>query len=118
MGNLGRHRRPSSTPGTPAMTGRQRAAVLSLALALVVPFNSVGTESATAGASCGVERWSVKTGTDADANLINLSNTTTTMIGNLVALPAPSPIPSNNRVQPTETTVYSITATLTVYKRE
>ena len=30
--------------------------------------------------SCGVERWSVKTGTDADAGLINLQSTTQTTI--------------------------------------
>jgi len=79
---------------------------------------TVGMGAGVIAATCGVERWSVKTGTDADANLINLSNSTTTTIANLVALPAPSPIPLNNRVQPTETTVFSITATLTVYKRE
>jgi hypothetical protein len=69
-------------------------------------------------ATCGVERWSVKTGTDPDAGLINLSSTTTTTVASLAALPAPSPIPLNSRVRPTETTVFSVTATLTVYKRE
>ncbi|HVR87946.1 MAG TPA: hypothetical protein VHG53_00180 [Candidatus Limnocylindria bacterium] len=91
--------------------------MLSLALAFVLPFGSVGMQSAAIAVTCGVERWSVKTGTDPDAALINLSNTTTT-IASLAALPAPSPIPLNSRVRPTETTVFSITATLTVYKRE
>ena len=99
------------------MSGPVRVAAFGLALALVLPFVAVVPSIAMA-VSCGVERWSVKTGTDADANLINLSNATTTTIANLVALPAPSSIPPNNRVQPTETTVFSITATLTVYKRE
>src|SRR5579885_544127 len=69
-------------------------------------------------AQCGVERWSVKTGTDPDAGLVNLNSTTPTQISSLTALPAPSPIPANNRVQPTETTVWVITATLTQYKLE
>jgi hypothetical protein len=68
--------------------------------------------------SCGVERWSVKTGTDVDAGKITLNSTTPTTIGSLVALPAPSSLPANNRVQPTETTVYKISATLTEYKLE
>src|SRR5205823_5039815 len=99
------------------MSGRQRIALIGLALAFVVPFEAVAPSIAIA-VTCGVERWSVKTGTDSDAKQINLSNTTPTTIATLTALPAPSPIPSNNRVQPTETTVFSIAATLTVYKRE
>src|SRR5438445_6856815 len=100
------------------MSGRQRVAAFGLALALVLPLEAVGAQSIVIAVTCGVERWSVKTGTDADANLINLRNTTPTTIASLTALPAPSPIPSNNRVQPTETAVFSITATLTANKRE
>ena len=68
--------------------------------------------------SCGVERWSIKTGTDADAHLINLQATTKTTIATLAALPAPSNLPANNRVQPTETTVFQLNATLVEYKLE
>ncbi|MCW2948703.1 MAG: hypothetical protein JWR24_5420 [Actinoallomurus sp.] len=68
--------------------------------------------------SCGVERWSVKTGTDADAGSINLQSTTQTTIASLGAIPAPSNLPANNRVKPTETTVYRLQATLTQYKLE
>lgn len=75
-----------------------------------VPFSTTG--------SCGVERWSVKTGTDADASLINLQSITQTTIATLVAQPAPSTLPSNNRVQPTETTVFQLHDTLTEYKLE
>ncbi len=67
---------------------------------------------------CGAERWSVKTGTDADASLINLQSTTRTTIATLTSLPAPSNIPVNNRIQPTETTVFQLNATLTEYKLE
>lgn len=68
--------------------------------------------------SCGVERWSVKTGTDADAGLINLQSTTSTTIASLAALPTPASLPSNNRIIPTETTVFQLHATLTEYKLE
>jgi hypothetical protein len=68
--------------------------------------------------SCGVERWSVKTGTDADAGLINLQSTTQTTIASLISLPTPSTLPANNRIQPTETTVFQLYATLTEYKLE
>jgi hypothetical protein len=69
-------------------------------------------------AQCGVERWSVKTGTDPDAGLVNLNSSTSTTIAALRAIPAPSPIPSNSRVAPTETTQWVINATLTQYKLE
>src|SRR5215470_2728768 len=67
---------------------------------------------------CGVERWSVKTGTDADAGLVNLNSSTSTTITSMRAFTAPNPIPANNRVSPAETTVWVINATLTVFKLE
>ena len=67
---------------------------------------------------CGVERWPVKTGTDADVALVNLNSVTSTTIANLVTLPAPASLPQNNRVQPTETTVFVLNATLTEFKLE
>jgi hypothetical protein len=68
--------------------------------------------------SCGVERWSVKTGTDADAGLINLQSTAQTTIASLTSLPASTTLPPNNRIQPTETTIFQVQATLTEYKLE
>ena len=68
--------------------------------------------------SCGVERWSVKTGTDPDASLVDLSQPVSTTIGYLTSLAAPSTLPSNSRVQPTETTAYVVDATLVEYKLE
>ena len=68
--------------------------------------------------SCGVERWPVKTGTDPDAGAINLAATTTTTVSALDALPKPATLPVDNRISPTETTVFSIDALLTVYVRE
>lgn len=67
---------------------------------------------------CGVERWSVKTGTDSDAASINLSSATATTIAEMRTWATPSPIPSNGRVAPHETTLYVINATLTLYKLE
>ncbi|GHO62405.1 hypothetical protein KSC_012970 [Ktedonobacter sp. SOSP1-52] len=68
--------------------------------------------------SCGVERWAVKTGTDADIGLVNLQSITPTTIATLTALSAPGTLPANNRIQPTETTVYQVQGTLTQYKLE
>src|SRR5258707_956741 len=69
-------------------------------------------------AQCGVERWSVKTGTDPDVGLINLSSSTANTIVTMRGWPAPSPIPANNRVSPYETTQWVLNATLTQYKLE
>src|ERR1051326_8421431 len=69
-------------------------------------------------AQCGVERWSVKTGTDPDASLVNLSSTSSTTIATMRSWTAPSPIPANNRVSPYETTVWTLTANLLEYKFE
>jgi len=66
-------------------------------------------------AQCGVERWPVKTGTDPDAGLVNLTSINPTTIVNLTGITAPASLPDNNRVQPTETTVWVINATLTKY---
>ncbi|HET8889141.1 MAG TPA: hypothetical protein VFQ41_09575 [Candidatus Angelobacter sp.] len=79
-------------------------------LLLVVP--------STLFAQCGVERWSVKTGTDPDAGLVNLNSATNTTIANLRSPAAPNPIPANNRVSPWETTQWVLNATLTLYKLE
>jgi hypothetical protein len=76
----------------------------------------VGLE--TLSAQCGVERWSVKTGTDSGAGAINLNSSSSTTIASLRSLTAPNPIPSNSRVSPTETKQWVINATLTKYKLE
>lgn len=68
--------------------------------------------------SCGVERWAVKTGTDPDASLVNLNQPVSTTISYLDSLPAPSTLPSDSRIQPTETTAYEVNATLVEYKLE
>src|SRR5260370_35006178 len=81
-------------------------------------FLSLFSLSANLAAQCGVERWSVKTGTDAGAAGIDLTTATPTTISALVAPGAPNPIPVDSRVSPTETTVWVVDATLTVFKVE
>jgi hypothetical protein len=78
----------------------------------------VSNNAAASTGSCGVERWSVKTGTDADSSAITLQSTTQTTIAALDALTAPSNLPANNRVAPTEDTVFQVHATLTEFKLE
>jgi hypothetical protein len=77
----------------------------------------IATPNASTG-SCGVERWSVKTGTDADVASVNLNNPVIQTISYMRGLTAPATLPANNRVPPTETTVFVIDATLTQYKLE
>jgi len=88
----------------------RRSRLFLAVLLLVVP--------TTLFAQCGVERWSVKTGTDADVGLVNLNSSTNTTIAALRAPAAPNPIPANNRVSPWETTVWVVNATMTLYKLE
>lgn len=77
----------------------------------------IATPASTTG-SCGVERWSVKTGTDPDAHLVTISPAVPQTIAYLDSLTPPSPIPANSRVQPTETTTFVLNATLVQYKIE
>src|SRR5690349_18268854 len=68
------------------------------------------SQPASSTGTCGVERWSVKTGTDPDAGLVDTSAATLTTIGYLDGLPVPY-TPSNGRAQPTETTMFQLSAT-------
>lgn len=76
----------------------------------VTPYSSTG--------QCGVERWSVKTGTDPDVHLVNINSPVVTTISYLRSLGTPSSLPANARVQPTETTAFVLDATLVEYKLE
>ncbi len=73
--------------------------------------------SPTATPNCGVERWAVKTGTDADALNISFASQTTT-IATMRGWTPPASIPMNSRVAPAETTVWTVNATLVEYKFE
>ncbi|HEV7123056.1 MAG TPA: hypothetical protein VGN24_06470 [Rhodanobacter sp.] len=69
-------------------------------------------------ARCGVERWSVKTGTDPDAPSVDLRRPEQETVEYLTSVPKQSPLPSDNRLRPTETTEYVVDATLVGYKLE
>jgi len=69
-------------------------------------------------AQCGVERWSVKTGTDSQAPSIDLSTYISSTIYNFHQSTRPASLPSNSRVAPRETNQYRLTGTLIGYKRE
>ncbi|MFS8085253.1 MAG: hypothetical protein ACMG6H_06450, partial [Acidobacteriota bacterium] len=68
-------------------------------------------------AQCTGERWPVKIGTDSDANLVNLSSTTSSTIAALTGIATPSTLPDNARVKPTETTVWVLNVTLVKYAK-
>src|SRR5438067_395186 len=87
---------------------------LSLSLFIIFLITAVIAPN-QARAQCGVERWAVKTGTDADASKVNLSSITSTTVAGLTAIKAPAALPESSRVKPTETTVFVINATLTKY---
>ncbi len=74
--------------------------------------------SSTQAFPCGVERQSVKVGTDADIGKVNFNAPQNTTIANLRAFPTPATIPTNNRISPEETTVWIVNATLTLIKLE
>ena len=86
------------------------------AIAIVISLVIAGT----AYARCGKQRWPVKTGTDADASLVNLDlgAATPSSIARLIALADPSSRPQDRRVRPTEASVFTFTATLTAFKWE
>jgi hypothetical protein len=66
---------------------------------------------------CGVERWSVKTGTDPQAASVSLAPVDST-IAALAALPGSANPPPNSRIAPTELTTFRLHATLVEFKAE
>jgi len=87
-------------------------AAVALALAL-----SRQTHAPDEGASCGEERWPVKTLSDRDAGRVNLTPQAGS-VAELRALPTPSRRPANARVAPTELTTFSIVAQVVEFKIE
>jgi len=89
----------------------RRISALTVVLAIAFPSGLLAQR-------CGVERWSVKTGTDADAASVDLANPKPATIAGLIGLTPPSPVPKDSRVGPTETSVFVVNATLTDFKLE
>ena len=68
---------------------------------------------------CGVERWSVKTGSDPSASSVDLTHAQATDIAHLRAAPARTTSATSSRIAPTETTQWMLTdVTLIGYKVE
>jgi hypothetical protein len=76
-------------------------------------------ESALMATSCGVERWSVKTASDADKLKINLSDVVRVSVDTLRAKAKPGTLPANVRIKPVEVTSFLTAGTvLKQYKVE
>lgn len=75
-------------------------------------------EALDARSHCGTERWSIKTGTDPDTSLINLSASPTLTTVGVHSLTPPNPIPPTHRVRPVETTAYTLSGVLVAFKLE
>jgi hypothetical protein len=96
-----------------ATSVKRTARVVVLIFAVLVPVGLIGYVVA-----CGSERWSVKTGSDADAQQIDLTTVYGAGVGDLGALPRPTYIPSNGRADWVEFTMWQVYATLVEFKRE
>src|SRR5262249_46434211 len=95
---------------------------LALAIAQLAGCHAIEREddvlTAAKGLSCGVERWSVKTGSDLEVGLVALEPSEST-IATLVNLPRPGSLPANRRIAPYELATYRVRdVTLTRYKLE
>ncbi len=73
--------------------------------------------AAETGVKCGSERWPVKTMSDGDAGRVNLVPVPAT-VAQLRALPEPPSRPEAGRIEPTETTVFSLDADIVELKLE
>ena len=91
------------------------------ALLLLLPLEGPGGGEAQGGPpplTCGTERWSVKTGTDADAGYVDLCDVFPTSVTEMGSWPRPRSLPPNNRIDPYEFYVWTVDATLVEFKRE
>ena len=69
-------------------------------------------------AQCGVERWTIKTGTDSGASSVPLSSWISTTIYNMQQSAKPASLPATTRIAPREVNQYSISGTLIKYAKE
>lgn len=74
-------------------------------------------ETSGAGLACGVERWSVKTLSDADASRVDFTARLASVAG-LRSLPKPRTLPNASRIAPTELTTFTVRADVSGYKLE
>ena len=69
---------------------------------------SVAPALPSCGGACGVERWAVKTLSDADRERVRLHDTVTTTVEELVAIARPRILSPRSRAAPVELTVYRV----------
>lgn len=74
-------------------------------------------DQSTCGRRCGVERWQIKTLSDAERDRVDRTPVATTVEA-LVALPRPRHTPQYSRIPPTELTTYQVDAYLGGYRAE
>jgi hypothetical protein len=92
--------------------------LVSILLAALVLLPLIGPAPTEIQGACGTERWSVKTGTDPDAQYVDLNNLLPVRIPELSSWPKPNNLPANNRVNPYEFTACFLFAYVIEYKRE
>ncbi len=82
-----------------------------------LPAEESGDHEIVLASGCGVERWPVKTGTDADRGKVS-TTVHSTSIRSLSSRPKPAHYPTNNRIPPAELHVWQVKARVTQYKEE
>lgn len=108
---------PPGAPGGPAPAAAPVDPLITLASQPDLPDTVAGQRVFLAASGCGVERWSIKTGTDAAAGSIRLTNPQPVTVATLRSYAKPSSYP-DSRIGAVEKTLYRVTATLTKYKTE
>ncbi len=68
--------------------------------------------------ACGIERWGIKIGSDAQAPLIDLKQSQVTTVADMRLWQPPPTLPVDSRVAPFETTFLSVSANLISYRLE
>jgi hypothetical protein len=79
---------------------------------------ATGSQTAAMLAAAGHERWSVKTGSDPDAQGLTGQTPTATTVAQLTALPVPPVLPPDGRSDGAEKTVWQLNATLRAFGGE
>src|SRR5438105_2844091 len=118
---------PLAAHGTPAAQNHKHALGMVTGESRAATAAAFGASSTQKPIQPGKERWSVKTGTDADVSLVNLQRRVGATVEELVRMPRPHdmtppqhsfPGYDNHRAVGVETTVWTIVAEVIAYKEE
>ena len=107
----------AAQPTSVAATNQPASALPGTSATATPPPPAPPAPPAAAGASCGVERWPVKTLSDQDAGQVNFSPVPSTVAA-LRALAKPASLPQARRIAPTELTTFSVQARVREFKLE